>query len=84
MKRATPEPPRLCLNCDEAILPTDLPSRIQGLHFECGIRSICGSVAHQRRQCPCYGGTGDDDPTLSRRENARLACHEWRTVNAGG
>lgn len=84
MKRVIPPAPPLCLNCGEAILPTDLPSQIKGLHFECGLRCIAGSVAHQRHECACHGGTGDDDPALSRRENARLACHEWRTNHAGG
>lgn len=68
----------ICRRCNEEITPDDLPDP-DGLamHYECSLRSVVGSVAHQRRQCSCYGGKGEDDPELSIRENARRACNEW-------
>lgn len=47
---------------------SDLP-----YHSECFMRSIVGSVAHQLKECGCYGGNRDDPPGLSKREAAKMA-----------
>lgn len=71
-----------CIYCDEPILPTDLRGKhsLDVMHYECSMRMVAGSVAHQRRQCWCFDKTKEgpeDDPNLSLRENAKLACREW-------
>lgn len=67
--------PRLCLHCSEPIMPWEMLPVAQGkFHRECLIRSISGSLAHQQQKCLCFGGTGEDDPNLSIRENARAAA----------
>ena len=52
---------------------TELP-----FHFECHIRSIVGSVAHQMGRCRCFGGTESDPPDVTRREAARAAYRLWK------
>ena len=65
----------ICSHCDEPIASGDWVQRGMNfiMHAECGCRMIVGSVAHQMKQCTCYGGAWEDDPDLSKRENARLA-----------
>lgn len=75
-----------CLYCDEVIaagdsgliLPhfdtLDASSQLRVQHRECYLRGILGSVGHQMRTCSCYGGTEEDQPDLTRRQSARLAC----------
>lgn len=46
-------------------------------HRECFLRTIVGSVAHQRHQCSCHGGTGEDDPKLTKRQAAKAAVREF-------
>lgn len=43
------------------------------LHRECHIRSLVGSVGHQRSKCGCAGGSEGDPPGFSKREAARAA-----------
>jgi hypothetical protein len=63
-----------CIYCGEIILLSETFAGSQAkTHYECGIRMVMGSVAHQKRECSCFGGTGGDDPNLSLRENAQLA-----------
>ena len=71
-----------CARCDEPFTEGDVgvimpvmaedPYSI-GYHRECHLRGIVGSVAHQKRECVCYGGEGEDDPNLTAREAARAA-----------
>ena len=42
-------------------------------HRECFLRSIFGSVAHQKGECFCFGGEGEDDPDLTVREAAKAS-----------
>ncbi len=42
-------------------------------HEECNARIVLGSVGHQKGLCSCYGGSQEDDPSLSMRENAHAA-----------
>jgi hypothetical protein len=67
-----------CLHCNEPILAGERVMPINDgqdlLHRECMIRMVMGSVAHQEERCSCFGGTGEDDPDLSIRENAKAAA----------
>lgn len=49
-------------------------------HENCFLRSVFGSVNHQKRKCLCYGGTDNEsDPMeLSKREAANVAVSFWR------
>ncbi len=76
-------PMPFCDWCGEVIRPQDEERRLPHAgtpgkrwsyyHQECLIRSIAGSVAHQKRECSCYGGTGEDDPALTTRQAAKAA-----------
>jgi hypothetical protein len=71
-----------CSWCEEAITAVDrggfyLSGAVQPTHAECFIRAVVGSVAHQQRRCSCHGGTGEDDPALSKRAAAIAAAAEW-------
>jgi hypothetical protein len=46
------------------------------MHRECGLRNVIGSVGHVRGTCSCKGGTEDDPPGHSKRDQARLAVVE--------
>lgn len=75
-----------CPWCDEAIAPGDnLHHMAIGApwHKECFVRSVLGSVAHQRRRCACYipGSTENDPPGMTKREAARAAVEEARFRN---
>lgn len=52
-------------------------------HRECFMRTITGSAAHQLGKCSCYGGDGEDDPKLTKREQARAAMQLWLAVRNG-
>ena len=48
-------------------------------HIECFIRSIVGSVTHQKHRCPCYGGSEDhDEKKIPKRAAARAAFENWQ------
>jgi len=73
-----------CSWCDEPIAEgefgfimdeiTQDEARDSFWHQECLLRNILGSVAHQRKECSCYGGEGEDDPNLTKREAAKAAA----------
>lgn len=46
-------------------------------HKNCFLRTIFGSVGHQRMQCSCYGGTLEDPQELPLREAANAAVREY-------
>jgi hypothetical protein len=46
-------------------------------HKNCFLRSIVGSVGHQRKQCSCFGGTLEDPQELSLRQAADAAVREF-------
>ena len=70
-----------CLHCAEPIQHGDrglrMQPELQPVHLECLQRMLLGSVAHQRGTCFCYGGSGEDDPALSRRQAALAAAAEF-------
>lgn len=81
------EPPvgEPCLRCAEPIAATDpgvsMPhidangvARMAMLHLECHARATFGSIGHQTKQCPCFGGTYEDPPGLTMRQAARVAA----------
>lgn len=71
-----------CVFCDEPVFAHEQdPCFRQPCHTECSCRSIIGSVAHQEHRCACYGGSGEDDPALTKREAAKAAYKCWREAN---
>jgi hypothetical protein len=50
-------------------------------HFECYIRIIVGSLAHQQHRCSCHGGTEHDPPRMTPRQAARAAYDFWQATN---
>jgi hypothetical protein len=69
-----------CHHCEEPILPGERSQELYGrygvVHIECFARMVQGSVGHQMRRCPCFGGTEEDPPGTSKREAAR-ASYEY-------
>jgi len=63
----------LCGWCAE---PIEDDGTGDGLHRECLIRMVLGSVAHLQKRCHCYvpGSEENDDPSLTLREAARAAA----------
>jgi len=70
-----------CIYCEELIRPDDVLFTDAGgspFHHDCFLRLAIGSIGHQQRKCPCFGGSVVDPPQLSRREAARLAADYFR------
>ena len=71
----------LCDWCEEPIAAAHVaiphhgtPGKLWSyFHHECFVRSYAGSVAHQERRCSCFGGAGEDDPTLTTHQAAQAA-----------
>jgi hypothetical protein len=74
----------LCQWCDEPIdtkvyvLWPEIP---YGLHRECAMRQVAGSVGHQTCRCTCYGGDYGDPPGMTRREAAIAATRLWEATH---
>jgi hypothetical protein len=65
-----------CCHCGEPIGPGDERydfARGPSAHLECAIRMLFGSLGHQQRACPCYGGHREDPPGLTTRRAAQAA-----------
>ncbi len=87
--QATPAPTfDRCIWCDEEfsasdsgfampLITTKKGQQLAYYHRECLIRSIMGSVGHQRHQCRCYGGKTDDPEGMTPRQAARAAYVEY-------
>jgi hypothetical protein len=76
-----------CIHCGEPILPGDrIPvTSTRAQHFECFFRAIIGGVRHQQGLCSCCcpgSGLDPDDPTLSKRNQARAAVAYYRKHTA--
>ncbi len=68
---------RVCTWCDEPVVEGDygvINRADQLIHYECMIRSACGSVGHQMHKCSCYGGTEEDPTGMTKREAAKAAA----------
>ena len=55
----------------------DLSGGETPFHFECHMRLVIGSLAHQQRRCSCYGGTEHDPPGMTLRHAAIEAFAYW-------
>src|SRR5258708_5208550 len=78
---------QLCSWCTETIEANDAGVIIPHLedrrttmrpqHYECFIRQVAGSVAHQLHRCSCYGGKQCDPTRMTKRKAAKAAtiCH---------
>lgn len=79
-----------CSRCGEPIAATDSGVTMphvdsngacaeRPLHYECVMRGIVGSVAHQMKRCGCFvpGSDEEDDPRLTQRQSAELATALW-------
>lgn len=64
---------KLCAWCEEPIEPGE-SNDAGSVHYECGLRSVIGSIGHQKRRCFCYGGKEEDPPGLNRRQAAVAAA----------
>ena len=53
-------------------------------HFECHMRMIVGSLAHQQKRCTCYGGAESDPPGMMLRQAARVAFEYWSEHKQAG
>jgi hypothetical protein len=74
-----------CLHCDEPIGAAERVHMMttyscMAMHLACLVRNIVGSIAHQQKQCSCYGGTDSDDPPgVSKFQAARDAAKYYAT-----
>ncbi len=71
-----------CGWCGEAIVFDDygllLPGPIEvAYHYPCYMRTIIGSVGHQRKTCSCYGGSEEDPEGMTSRQAAEAALEEY-------
>jgi hypothetical protein len=72
----------LCILCNTAIEEGDSgfivswlkagATSLTGIHRECHLRNVLGSIGHMLKKCHCHGGTLEDIPDLTARENALL------------
>lgn len=71
-----------CPECEEPILEGDsgramlYDGVIRHVHKECGLRIGAGPLAHLEQRCQHFGGTGNDTPGLTRRQEAQ-AVWDW-------
>ncbi len=83
-----PTPTGQCDWCDEPIVEGDVGMVMDRLdlvsttdsywHIECLMRSIVGSLGHQKKTCSCHGGNEEDPPELSAREAAKAAYQYFK------
>jgi hypothetical protein len=52
-------------------------------HIDCFMRSVVGSVGHQKGTCHCHGGTEEDPEGMTRREAATAAVRLYHRNNPG-
>lgn len=55
----------------------DGPVRDMPYHFECHMRLVTGSLAHQQHRCSCYGGDEHDPAGMTLRQAAQAAFRYW-------
>lgn len=70
-----------CRWCDEPMTGAEAraPDAF-GMHYACGFRAVCGSVAHIEQRCSCFvpGASETDDPALTKRQAAQAALDAFR------
>lgn len=85
-----------CLHCEEPVLETEQRRPIvygqlaqtgeveyttRWVHWECFRRQLIGGARHIEGRCRCFAGSCEpDDPGLSRREAALVACAAWNRL----
>jgi hypothetical protein len=89
-----PPTEELCCWCEESFLEGEVGFVMDQIthdeakdsfwHRECLIRNVMGSVAHQRKECSCFGGEGEDDSSLTKREAAKAAYEESEKEHGEG
>jgi hypothetical protein len=47
-------------------------------HMDCFLRTVVGSVGHQKQKCSCFGGNEDDPPGMTKREAATAAARLFK------
>ncbi|MGZ8317534.1 MAG: hypothetical protein ACXWVD_00395 [Telluria sp.] len=77
----------LCMLCNETVAEGDIGNIDEAgnaMHYECQMRGVIGSVAHQEKRCSCYGGTEPDLPDgMTRRQAALAAVRLWEKNHYG-
>lgn len=73
-----------CAHCDEEVKNGEPIMAFSNgdvvMHRNCGLRGICGSVAHVLGKCSCFvpGSQESDPPGLTKRQAAELAVAIWQ------
>jgi hypothetical protein len=70
-----------CAYCSEEIRPGEAHPDLLDHHFECLMRAVAGSAAHQLGECTCFGGTREDPPSMTTRQAAALAWDTYRVLH---
>jgi hypothetical protein len=80
---------QICPFCDEPTLYETEACRIldcdgepRPVHLECLMRSVMGSVGHQRGECSCKGVDDTSEEGLTYRQAAKAALEYYRAWNA--
>jgi hypothetical protein len=74
-----------CGRCGEPIEPGERFQELGGMlfHWECAARMVIGGANHLLGRCTCCGGTEPpDDPSLTKREQARTAFAIFKAQQA--
>ncbi len=78
---------RDCEYCDELFVEGDrgllLPPGDLAFHVECFLRTVFGSVGHQRNECSCHGKLDTSEDNMSARDAARRATAYFYLVRSG-
>lgn len=74
-----------CFYCDEMFVAEDAGMKDEAgksMHFNCFLRGLIGSVAHQQQRCSCFveGGDESDPPEMTRRQAADAAVTIWKAM----
>jgi len=74
-----------CTWCGEALEQYDRhPAFSDAVHFECGFRSVVGSVAHIEGRCSCFiAGSDEGDPQgMTKRQAAQSALKTFMAIQS--
>lgn len=76
-----------CARCGEPVLhgidEVEYVEPVGVFHLECKARMVIGGANHLLGRCTCCGGTEPpDDPSLTKREQARTALAIFRAQQA--
>ena len=74
-----------CILCEESVVDGDAGTINYGgqiVHYECGMRSVIGSVGHLQMACSCYGGVREDPPGMTYRQASKAAVRMWTSMQS--